>query len=67
MFGGMIIIWIFIVVGVIWLIRYLTEQKNMKNNEMEKETSALDILKIQYAKGEINREEFKKRKKDLEN
>jgi len=57
----MIIFWGILVVGLIFLIRYLVgTTKAIKGEE-----SALDILKKRYARGEINKEEFEQKKKDL--
>lgn len=42
-----------------WLIR---QTNGLPNNNGNK---AIDILKERYAKGEINKEEFKAKKKDL--
>ncbi|MBS3149450.1 SHOCT domain-containing protein [Candidatus Woesearchaeota archaeon] len=49
--------WILIIILIMWIIIKLS-----KNNK--KETS-LEILKRRYAKGEINKKEFDKLKKDL--
>ena len=57
----MIIFWGLVVVGLILLIRYLVRI----SKEGKVEESALDILKIRYARGEINKEEFEQKKKDL--
>jgi putative membrane protein len=58
----MIILWGLLIVGLIFLIRYLIgATKTGKGQE-----SALDILKRRYALGEINKEEFEQKKKDLQ-
>jgi len=57
----MIIFWGLIVVGLILLIRYLIRI----SKEGKAEESALDILKKRYARGEIDKEEFEQKKKDL--
>ncbi|MEW6376066.1 MAG: SHOCT domain-containing protein [Thermodesulfobacteriota bacterium] len=57
----MIIFWGLIVVGIIFLIRWVVGMtKGVRGEE-----SAFDILKKRYARGEINREEFEEKKKDL--
>ncbi len=61
--GGifMIIFWGLIILGVIFLIRWLAGMtKTTKSEE-----SALDILKKRYARGEINKEEYEQKKRDL--
>jgi len=57
----MIIFWGLIVVGLIFLIRWLVGTAKITRVE----ESALDILKKRYARGEINKEEFEQKKKDL--
>lgn len=55
------IFWILILVGLVLLIKYLWEGSGVKGAQ----ESALEILKKRYAKGEINKEEFEEKKKDL--
>jgi putative membrane protein len=62
MFGGfMWLFWIAVIVGLFFLIRGTIQQ----NKPIERSENALDILKKRYAKGEIDREEFEQKKKDL--
>jgi len=62
-FGGgimMILFWAVIIYFIVWLVR------NNKTNEVG-DKKALEILKERYAKGEINKQEFEEKKKDLSN
>ncbi|MCB2196701.1 MAG: SHOCT domain-containing protein [Bacteroidetes bacterium] len=56
------IIGLILLVVIIWLIARTFNQG--KVNQLENK-SPLDILKERYAKGEIDKEEFEERKKDL--
>jgi putative membrane protein len=55
-----LIFWILILVGLVLLIKYLWEGGGAR-----KEESALEILKKKYARGEISKEEFEEKKKDM--
>ena len=55
------IFWILILVGLVLLIKYLWEGGGGKREE----ESALEVLKKRYARGEISKEEFEEKKKDL--
>ena len=61
--AGMVIIgiifWILVIAGIVLLIKYLIEGRGGQE-------SALEILKKRYARGEINREEFEEKKKDMQ-
>lgn len=57
------IFWISIVALLILLVIFLFKKFSGKSII---EKSALDILKERYAKGEISKEEFEKKKQDLE-
>lgn len=64
--GGMVLqvlFWLVIIIGIVWAIKYFTGQ-NRSNSSSSGET-ALDILKKRYARGEIDREEFEQKKKEL--
>lgn len=61
-FGGgimMIAFWVLLVVFIVWIVREISG-KNSRSN-----SNALDILKERYAKGEISKEEFESKKKDI--
>jgi putative membrane protein len=60
----MMAFWIAVIVGIIFLVRWAILSTN-KDRGYKSEESALDILKKRYARGEINKEEFEDRKKDL--
>ncbi len=57
----MIIFWGLLIVGLIFLVRYLMGATKASKTE----ESALDILKKRYARGEIDKEEFEQKKRDL--
>jgi len=64
--GGMIfqvLFWLVIIIGVVWAVKYITGQS--RRNFTSGEETALDILKKRYARGEIDREEFEQKKREL--
>ncbi len=64
MFGGyMWLFWFLILVGIVLLVFWLSRQN--RPTESKKSEDALEILKKRYARGEIDREDFMERKKDL--
>lgn len=61
----MLAFWIAVIAGIIFLIRWVVLSTD-RRRETRAEDSALEILRQRYARGEINKEEFEQRKKDLE-
>jgi len=61
--GFMWIFWIAVVVGLIFLVKWIVQQN--KPGESRANDSSLEILKKRYVKGEIDRGEFELKKKDL--
>ena len=61
-FGGgimMIIFWVLFIVLIVWAVR------EFGGRNASPHSRALDILKERYAKGEISKEEFESKKKDV--
>ena len=61
----MLVFWVLIVVLIILLVRRLVSAGHPNVTGPPQENSALEILKKRYARGEINKEEFEDKKKDL--
>jgi putative membrane protein len=57
----MIVFWVLVIVGLVFLIRWLFLRSAPPNQR----NSALDILKVRYARGELSRKEFEQMKQDL--
>ena len=65
-FGGvfMIVFWIVIVVGVVLLVKSLAGQSSADKGPAAR--TPIDVLRERYARGEIDREEFEQKRRDLE-
>ena len=68
-FGGifMIVFWILILVGLVFVIRWLVQTTGKKGNGVQHGSRAMEILKERYARGEIDRAQFEAMKRDLAN
>ena len=73
--GGilMVLFWILVIVGLVYLVRYLIQRGGGDSSERSRggsregaEPSALELLKQRYARGEMSREEYLEKKKDME-
>ncbi len=62
-FGGffMVVWWVLIIVGIVMLVKWLSQPSHLHGGG----SKALDILKERYARGEIDEQEFQKRKNEL--
>lgn len=61
-FGGglmMIIFWVLFIALIVWAVR------EFGGRNVQSSSRALDILKERYAKGELSKEEFESKKKDI--
>ncbi len=60
-----VIVWVFvlalIIAGIVWLVRALTQ----RSSETGRRSSALDVLEERYVRGEINRDEYLEKKRDI--
>ncbi|MBU2534583.1 MAG: SHOCT domain-containing protein [Chloroflexi bacterium] len=60
------ILWIVIIGLIIWAVIYLVRGVGgTGSQDTIKQSSALEILKDRYARGEIGKEEFEEKRKDL--
>ena len=66
-FGGifMMIFWVLILVGLIFLIKWLIQSTNRAKSDAGYGNRAMEILNERYARGEIEKAEFETMKLDL--
>jgi putative membrane protein len=59
------VFWVLVIAAIILLIRWRVTSGSSRGRDSTAGDSALEILKKRYARGEINREEFEEKKRDL--
>ncbi|MGA8146258.1 MAG: SHOCT domain-containing protein [Gallionellaceae bacterium] len=60
---GVLLFWALLIVGIVMLVKCLWGSGSCGKRELGK--TALDLLKERYARGEIEKEEFEQKKRDL--
>ncbi len=68
-FGGifMILFWILILIGLVFVIKWLIQSTSRGRGDGQSGYRALEILKERYARGEIDKAQFEDMKRDLAN
>jgi putative membrane protein len=61
----MMIFWVLVIVGMVFLIKWLIQTTSMGKAAEQTGSRAVEILKERYARGEIDKVEFEAKKKDL--
>lgn len=64
MMAFMMVFWIVLIVGIIWLVVYLARNASRGSGTGNTNT-ALDILNQRYARGEIGKDEYERLKADI--
>lgn len=59
----MLLFWALVILGIAALIRWLTTRPSPGKNSSDK--TPLEIVQERYARGEIDREEYEQKKRDL--
>jgi len=60
----MVLFWGFLILAIVVLVRFASGGQDEKREDIPE--SALEILKARYARGEIDRNEFEQKKRDLQ-
>ncbi len=63
---GMLLFWGLVIAGVVVLVRWFVSERPSRPATASQDKSALDILGERYARGEIGKEEFEQKKRDLQ-
>ncbi len=60
-----VLLWAVVIVGIVLLVRWLSASTSQQHPAVPQETP-LDVLRKRYARGEIGKEEFEEKKRDLQ-
>lgn len=58
----MILWWVLLIAAIVFLVTWVVKQTSRGGG---KHPSALDVLKERYARGEISKQEFEEKKRDI--
>lgn len=61
---SIVLFWVLVILGIVILVKWIAAGSGGADRMPAK--TALDILKERYARGEIGREEFEQKKRDIE-
>jgi len=61
----MVLWWVLIILGIVVLVKWLAVGFGTSGEGRATEGRALEVLKERYARGEIGKEEFEQKKRDL--
>ena len=61
----MMIFWVLVIVGLVFLVKWLIQSAGGGKAAQQTESRALEILKERYARGEIEKAEFESMKRDI--
>jgi putative membrane protein len=62
---GMLIFWALVIGGIVVLVRWLSAKSSAENVPSGRQGSPLDILRERYARGEIDKDEFEQKRRDV--
>ncbi|OGW36778.1 MAG: hypothetical protein A2Y97_13560 [Nitrospirae bacterium RBG_13_39_12] len=62
----MVAFWIAVIAGIVFLVQRMAKTSGSDSRNDMPQDSAIEILKKRYARGEINKEEFEEKKRDIE-
>ena len=62
---GMLIFWALLIGGVVVLVRWLSAKSSAANVPSARRGGPLDILHERYARGEIGKDEFEQKRRDV--
>lgn len=62
----MILFWVLIILSIVALIRWLMTDRAQDRRALPRDKTPLEIVQERYARGEIDREEYEQKRRDLE-
>lgn len=62
----MILFWVAVIIVIIALVKWFFFSGFGGSSNQDRKETALEVLKKRYARGEIDKDEFEKKKRDLE-